>query len=164
MCPLFNERLTIGEGVRRVSDRTQSDHQEFMKRWKFDPKLGRHREFSEAELAASPRHGLSDEPMRPLTEFEIQQQDRKEREEKERRERPILAEQERQRKLAAEVKAKYDAARLQMQTEEVMLDAMYATAGASSVEQRMVNNKMVSEKRYGNVAAHRMALAELRAR
>ena len=51
-----------------------------------------------------------------------------------------------------------------MASEEFALDSMYETNSATVDEQKMVNNRMVLEKRYGDVTAHWHALKELRSK
>lgn len=156
---LANERFA-DVGVQRTSDNTKQSYAEFMRHWRFDPKLGREREFSDAELAALARQPVNTEPLRAPTEFEEFNARRKQ----ERQDRPIKEERARQEQLAADVKRTQAAALLKLHQDEFALDSFYSTQGATQEEQQRVNTKMVLEGTYGNVAAHWHALAELRSR
>lgn len=150
--PLAGERFAT-DSVRRVSDRSNKDYADFMSRW--DERLGR--ELSDVELAARQRQPRGDAAHTP-GEFEIQQEERKANA------KIAVAQQERDRQadVAADVARKHREAQQQMQQEEFALDAMYEQHGATVEEQQRVNNRMVLEKRYGDVTAHWAALAELR--
>jgi len=99
--PLYGDRVTTGDGVVRTSDHTQRDYQEFLKRW--DEKLGR--ELTDAELAQRQHVANLGTSHHPPSDFEMEQERRRDNQRIEARQREREArereERERKAKLAA---------------------------------------------------------------
>ncbi len=154
---LFGERFA-DVGVQRTSDNTQHEYLEWKRIW-WDE--ARQRERTPQEVAARAARGNYDGPreaLRPLTEFEIQQEERKARREREERERPVLAEQARQQQLAVRQReAQQQQANIDFQIESVLDSATPAERGR--IAQAVVN----AGRSLNDPEAFRFALMEIRA-
>jgi hypothetical protein len=133
MCPLANENFRT-ESVIRVGDNATRNYNEWKARyWRYDPRLRREREYSDAELAVLARQPRGD-VAHTITGLEADMLDRKERSAK-------IAEQNeqaQQAQVSADLKRKHEAALLKMRQDEFQLDVVF-TAETQETRSRVMN-------------------------